>query len=93
MTCFRNHTIYYSLGWLFSHVFLSFGKDICPISDIFECTRNTQEVLLKMNGQGKGIKLIDVPGVAESSSRDKICNALFKIITRIRLSVMAYKIR
>lgn len=48
-----------------------FGKDICPISDVKACTRDTQEILLKMNGNGKGIKLIDVPGVGESSLRDE----------------------
>lgn len=47
-----------------------FGKDICPISDVEACTRNTQEVLLQLGG-GRGIKLIDVPGVGESSSRDE----------------------
>lgn len=47
-----------------------FGKDICPISDVEACTRNTQEVLLQLGGS-RGIKLIDVPGVGESSSRDE----------------------
>lgn len=47
-----------------------FGEDICPISDVEACTRNTQEVLLNLGGS-RGIKLIDVPGVGESSSRDE----------------------
>lgn len=47
-----------------------FGKDICPISDVEACTRNTQEVLLELGGS-RGIKLLDVPGVGESSSRDE----------------------
>lgn len=46
-----------------------FGKDICPISDVEACTRNTQEVLLDLGGSG--IKLLDVPGVGESSERDE----------------------
>lgn len=46
-----------------------FGKDVCPISDVEACTRNPQEVILGM-GQ-KGLKLLDVPGVGESSERDK----------------------
>ncbi|MEK4339143.1 GTPase family protein [Brevibacillus sp. FSL L8-0710] len=46
-----------------------FGKDVCPISDVEACTRNPQEVFLGM-GQ-KGLKLLDVPGVGESSDRDK----------------------
>lgn len=48
-----------------------FGKDVCPISDVQACTRNTQEVLLKLGGSGNGIRLIDVPGVGESSARDE----------------------
>lgn len=46
-----------------------FGKDICPISDVEACTRDTQEVLLDLGGSG--IKLLDVPGVGESSERDE----------------------
>ncbi len=45
-----------------------FGADICQISDVAACTRDTQEVLLNMGD--KGIKLIDVPGVGESADRD-----------------------
>ncbi|WP_455542549.1 GTPase family protein [Intestinibacter sp.] len=46
-----------------------FGKDICSISDVEACTRNTQEVILDLGGSG--IKLLDVPGVGESSERDE----------------------
>ena len=46
-----------------------FGQEICPISDVAACTRDTKDVLLKM-GQ-KGIKLIDVPGVGECEKRDE----------------------
>ena len=46
-----------------------FGKDICEISDIAGCTRKPQEVILELGG--KGIKLLDVPGVGESNDRDK----------------------
>ena len=52
-----------------------FGTDICPISDVEACTRNTQEVLLKMGN--KGIKLIDVPGVGESTVRDEEYGKLY----------------
>lgn len=45
-----------------------FGKDICQISDVEACTREAKEITLGM-GQ-KGIKLLDVPGVGESSERD-----------------------
>ena len=46
-----------------------FGQDVCPISDVAACTRNPQEVLLNMGGNG--IKLVDVPGTGESTERDK----------------------
>jgi len=46
-----------------------FGQDICPISDVESCTRNPKEVILKI--KGKGIKLLDVPGVGENSERDR----------------------
>jgi hypothetical protein len=46
-----------------------FGKDVCEISDIAGCTRKPQEVILDIGG--KGIKLLDVPGVGESNERDK----------------------
>lgn len=53
-----------------------FGQDICEISDVEACTRNTKDVLLNL-GAGKGIKLIDVPGVGESSERDKEYSELY----------------
>lgn len=46
-----------------------FGQDVCQISDVEACTRNPQEVLLNMGGNG--IKLVDVPGTGESNERDK----------------------
>lgn len=46
-----------------------FGQDVCQISDVEACTRDPQEVLLNMGGNG--IKLIDVPGTGESTERDK----------------------
>jgi small GTP-binding protein len=52
-----------------------FGQDICPISDVEACTRDTQEVLLKTSG--KGIKLLDVPGVGESQDRDEEYGKLY----------------
>jgi len=52
-----------------------FGKDICLISDVEACTRNPQEVILGL-GQ-KGLKLMDVPGVGESSERDKEYSQLY----------------
>jgi small GTP-binding protein len=48
-----------------------FGQDACPISDVTACTRNPQEVFMKLDGASKGIKLMDVPGIGENSERDK----------------------
>lgn len=52
-----------------------FGQDVCPISDIEACTRNTKEVIINLGN--KGIKLIDVPGVGESSERDEEYRKLY----------------
>lgn len=48
-----------------------FGQDACPISDVSACTRDPQEVFMKLDGASKGIKLMDVPGIGENSERDK----------------------
>jgi len=48
-----------------------FGKDACPISDVEACTRDPQEVFMKLDGDSKGITLLDVPGIGENSERDK----------------------
>lgn len=53
-----------------------FGQDVCTISDVEACTRDTQNVLLQMGG--KKITLIDVPGAGESIERDKEYAALYK---------------
>ncbi|EMC3962076.1 50S ribosome-binding GTPase [Pseudomonas aeruginosa] len=53
-----------------------FGKDVCEISDIAGCTRKPQEVILDIGG--KGIKLLDVPGVGESHERDKEYAELYR---------------
>lgn len=67
-----------------------FGKDICQISDVEACTRNTQEVLVNL-GQ-KGIKLLDVPGVGESSERDEEYAALYaKLLPELDLILWLIK--
>lgn len=53
-----------------------FGRDICPISDIAACTRETQQV--RLNLAGKGMILLDVPGVGESGDRDAEYDALYR---------------
>jgi len=48
-----------------------FGQDACPVSDVSACTRDPQEVFMKLEGDSQGIKLLDVPGIGENSERDK----------------------
>jgi len=52
-----------------------FGENLCKISDVESCTRNPQKVILNMGG--KGITLIDVPGVGESQERDEEYGKLY----------------
>ena len=68
-----------------------FGTDICQISDVEACTRNAQEVILDMGGRN-GIKLIDVPGVGESSARDEEYAALYsKLLPELDLVLWLIK--
>jgi small GTP-binding protein len=53
-----------------------FGEDLCEISDVQGCTRDPQKVLLSIGG--KGLKLLDVPGVGENKERDKEYDALYQ---------------
>jgi len=48
-----------------------FGKDICEISDVAACTREPKEIFMKLSGESKGIKLMDVPGIGESKEKDQ----------------------
>ncbi|WP_449619511.1 GTPase family protein [Robertmurraya sp. Marseille-Q9965] len=67
-----------------------FGKDVCPISDVEACTRNPQEVIVGL-GQ-KGLKLLDVPGVGESSERDKEYSQLYaKLMPELDLVLWVIK--
>ena len=67
-----------------------FGQDICEISDIKACTREPKEVLLSL-GTG-GLKLIDVPGVGESSERDKEYHDLYqKLLPELDLMFWVFK--
>lgn len=46
-----------------------FGKDVAKISNIRACTREAEEIAVSL-GQ-TGIRLVDVPGIAESEERDE----------------------
>ncbi len=54
-----------------------FGQDICEVSDIDACTRSTQEMILGLDN-GKGITLMDVPGVGENQERDDEYSELYQ---------------
>lgn len=53
-----------------------FGRDICPISGIAACTRTPQQI--RLNLVGRGMTLLDVPGVGESEDRDAEYDALYR---------------
>lgn len=48
-----------------------FGKNACQVHDVEACTRDPQEVFMKLDGNSKGIKLLDVPGIGENRERDE----------------------
>ncbi len=47
-----------------------FGQETAEVDDIGACTRYPQEITLTYK-QGKGLALIDMPGVGESEARDQ----------------------
>lgn len=54
-----------------------FGRDVAEVSDVEACTRHPQEIDLAINN-GKGISLLDVPGVGESEEQDEEYSALYR---------------
>lgn len=54
-----------------------FGKDTAKVDDINACTREPQEIFIKITEAGSGIKLIDLPGVGESQFRDAEYSKLY----------------
>ena len=67
-----------------------FGQDVCPVSDIAACTRQTQELTLGVGG--KGITLLDVPGVGESCERDREYDTLYRdLMPRLDLILWVLK--
>ena len=53
-----------------------FGSDVAAISDVAACTRSPQEILIGENG--RGLCLVDVPGVGERIERDEEYFALYE---------------
>jgi len=54
-----------------------FGREETDVSDVDACTRMPQEITLTYK-QGKGLSLIDMPGVGESEQRDEEYAALYR---------------
>lgn len=53
-----------------------FKDNVCPISDVEACTRETKEIKIQFGH--RSITLIDIPGVGENASRDNEYEALYK---------------
>ena len=69
-----------------------FGKDLCPVSDVEACTRRPQEVLISMDESGKGVTLVDVPGVGENNERDNEYAELYaKLLPELDLILWVIK--
>jgi small GTP-binding protein len=54
-----------------------FGQKTAEVDDIAACTRYPQEITLSYK-QGKGLALIDMPGVGESEARDRDYSDLYR---------------
>ena len=54
-----------------------FGQDVAEVDDVAGCTRYPQEFTLAYKN-GKGIALIDVPGVGETTDKDSEYAALYQ---------------
>lgn len=57
-----------------------FGKPVAEISDVEACTREPQEILIG-DSDGKGIILVDVPGVGEDPERHEEYINLYKSLS------------
>ena len=67
-----------------------FGEKICEISDYRACTRDAKKVLLDIGG--KGLTLMDVPGVGETNERDKEYAELYaKLLPEIDMCLWVLK--
>ncbi|MEY0017441.1 GTPase family protein [Providencia rettgeri] len=53
-----------------------FKGNVCPVSDVEACTRETKEIKIEFGH--RAIRLIDIPGVGENASRDNEYEALYK---------------
>lgn len=55
-----------------------FGQETAKVSDVSACTREPQEIFIKLTDTGNGINLIDLPGVGENKERDEEYKKLYE---------------
>ena len=53
-----------------------FKGDICAVSDVAACTRETQEMRIQFGK--RSVRLIDIPGVGENAERDAEYEQLYR---------------
>ncbi|WP_255586284.1 GTPase family protein [Providencia sp. R33] len=53
-----------------------FKGNVCPVSDVEACTRETKEIKIEFGH--RAIRLIDIPGGGENAKRDSEYEALYK---------------
>ncbi|WP_140183158.1 GTPase family protein [Providencia stuartii] len=53
-----------------------FKGNVCPVSDVEPCTRETKEIKIEFGH--RSLRLIDIPGVGENANRDNEYEALYK---------------
>ncbi|WP_336193018.1 GTPase family protein [Providencia stuartii] len=53
-----------------------FKGNVCPVSDVEACTRETKEIKIEFGH--RSLRLIDIPGVGENANRDNEYEALYK---------------
>ena len=70
-----------------------FGRKIAEISDIEACTREPQSIFLSSSDEGgKGLHLVDLPGVGESNERDREYRDLYnKLLPEFDLTLWVIK--
>ncbi|MEQ4624066.1 GTPase family protein [Providencia manganoxydans] len=67
-----------------------FKGNVCPVSDVEACTRETKEIKIEFGH--RSLRLIDIPGVGENANRDNEYEALYKrLLPKIDLILWVIK--